>query len=260
MHMAHLLETVTIVPPHTPTSENLTVGQHPTNQQPTEEHMDDVQPNKTVEPSDDDSMSSECLTIPDGCLFDNIRPDSPTAVTDFPKCNTSPKTVQLAETLQLMLSTVRPLPMIKRTTVPLQRMVNEVLQTVEPVKVEDNHPPTQVMAPTMVADVGRYGRTYFQQATLKWDRGKMADSGANCCMTNNWNLLQNIEQLEQPVQVGMALEQADSHIDMTMCQHVGDLPIECDDGHWINQKSLRHGYRKAVKLALRGHSPSQAQG
>ena len=63
--------------------------------------------------------------------------------------------------------------------------------------------------------------------------GKMDDSGANCCMTKNWKLLENITVLSSPVQVGMALEKDGVHFDMTLCKHVGDLSIECDDRHVI---------------------------
>ena len=68
------------------------------------------------------------------------------------------------------------------------------------------------------------------------ENNKMANSGANCYMTNNWKSLENITVLSSPVQVGMALQKDGVHLDMAMCKHVGDLSIECDDGHVIQSK------------------------
>ena len=58
-------------------------------------------PSTQAEPSDDDSMNGEFFNIPRGCIFNQIPPDSPTAVTDFPACSNHPMAVQLTETLQI---------------------------------------------------------------------------------------------------------------------------------------------------------------
>ena len=78
---------------------------------------------KERELSDDDSVSSEFMNIPQGCMFDQLRPRSPTAVTDFPQSNVYPMTVQLAETLHLQVSSKRKLLTIASTDITLEPMV-----------------------------------------------------------------------------------------------------------------------------------------
>ena len=60
--------------------------------------------------------------------------------------------------------------------------------------------------------------------------GKMTDSGANCCMTNNWKLLEEIVKLDHPTKIGMAAGRDMEDISFTLCMHVGKLPIYSDDG------------------------------
>ena len=60
--------------------------------------------------------------------------------------------------------------------------------------------------------------------------GKMTDSGANCCMTNNWKLLEEIVKLDHPTKIGMAAGRDMEDISFTLCTHVGKLPIYSDDG------------------------------
>jgi len=86
----------------------------------------------------------------------------------------------------------------------------------------------------------------------------MADSGANCCMTNNWQLLENVTELPMPVQVGMALEHEDNPVDMAQCTYIGDLPIECDDGHIIRMKCFYNPCASDTIIspqAISDHSP-----
>lgn len=183
---------------------------------------------------DEDSICNEYCQVPRGCLLEHARPSSPTAVTDFPKCIDDPTCVSLTEHLRLQVSPTTVLPKIPTLPDQLDYTVNAIQQTQNEWMDLATTPPTQVMAPTLVADIGTFGHTYSHKRDFNVNEGKMADSGANCCMTNNWKLLEHIKLLPHPIQVGIALEKADSTVEMTACKHVGTLPIECDDGHIIH--------------------------
>ena len=183
---------------------------------------------------DDNSINDDYLDVPQGCLLDQARPMSPTAVTDFPKCHNDPTCILLTNHLRLQVSTTTILPQISTLPDQLAHTTNAIQQTRDGRQESTPSPPTQVMAPTLVADIGTFGHTYAQKRIVDVREGKMADSGANCCMTNNWKLLENIELLPLPIQVGITLEKVDSTAEMTACTHVGTLPIECDDGHIIH--------------------------
>lgn len=177
-----------------------------------------------------------------GCILDQARPTSPTAVTDFPGCDTDPTCVHLTEHLQLQVLTKTILPKVKTLTGQVTHMVATVDQAMEGHTKEQGTPPTKVMTPTMVADIGRIGHTYVTHNVGELDKGKTADSGANCCMTNNSKLLDDIKLLTKPIQVGMALEKDGSHLEMMICKHVGILPVECDDGHIIHIQCFYNPY------------------
>jgi hypothetical protein len=63
--------------------------------------------------------------------------------------------------------------------------------------------------------------------------GKMADSGANCSMTNNLTLLKNVRQLLKPIQVGVAVDAKGTDMSYATCNVMGDLTITCTDGSTI---------------------------
>jgi len=202
---------------------------------------DDIQPTKIpvslppsqVDNDDDDSISKEYEEIPRGCILDQARAMSPTAVTDFPVCQDDPTCVTLTDHLRLQVSTETKLPRIRQHPGGIANTVNAIQQSVEATQCVTQSPPTQVSAPTLVADIGTFGHTSSHTSLFDTTEGKMADSGANCCMTNNWKLLEDIELLPNPIQVGIALEKRDSAVEMTLCKHIGNLPIECDDGYII---------------------------
>ena len=68
---------------------------------------------------------------------------------------------------------------------PLEQLVENILQAEDRCEKEPQIPPAQVMEPSMVADMGTFGHTYVRSYAMLAKNGKMADSGANCCMTNN---------------------------------------------------------------------------
>ncbi|KAL7489867.1 hypothetical protein ACHAW6_016194 [Cyclotella cf. meneghiniana] len=223
-----------------------------------EAQQDDHYMAKSRRLDEDDSISDEVLDIPKGCVFDCMRPGSPTAVTDFPRCGDNPQSVKLDDTLRLLVSNDWKLPKLTSTPAELEPLVKAVNQVDDNRYVDDSIPPTAILAPTLVADIGGCGHTYLYPQPQLARAGKMADSGANCCMTNNWQLLENIKPLSTPVQVGMALEQEGSTIEMTKCTYIGDLPIECDDGHIIRTKCFYNPYASDTIIspqAILDHSP-----
>jgi KUP system potassium uptake protein len=110
------------------------------------------------------------------------------------------------------------------------------MKATKAVDVDDNEMITEVLGSSIVADIGTFGRTWKINSTTTGPAtpdGKMTDSGANCCMTNNWKLLEEIVQLEQPMKIGMAVNGDKEDITFTLCTHVGKLPIYSDDGNVV---------------------------
>jgi hypothetical protein len=110
-------------------------------------------------PKDDrianDRMSEELEDIPKGCILDCLHPGSPTAVTDFPSWIDTQRTVTLADTLQLTVSSERKLPTIANKKMRLEPQVNAINQIDDQqTTMEDTTPPTTILAPTIVADIG----------------------------------------------------------------------------------------------------------
>jgi hypothetical protein len=84
------------------------------------------------------------------------------------------------------------------------------------------------MTYSVIADIGTYGRT-FKLNSAKANRGDLADSGANCSMTANRSLLENVKQLTHPFIIGLAVSSNGSISSSSECTHIGDLSIKCDD-------------------------------
>jgi hypothetical protein len=62
----------------------------------------------------------------------------------------------------------------------------------------------------------------------KLEKGGLADTGANCSMTANWSALSNIQQLKQPILVGLAVSNDSNITNAAECTHVGDYPVPGD--------------------------------
>jgi hypothetical protein len=94
---------------------------------------------------------------------------------------------------------------------------------------------SEVTTYSVVANIGTYGRTFIIQSA-KADKGELADSGANCCMTTNINLLSNIRQLKNPITIGLAVSNDGIVSSTSECTHIGDLSIKCDNGETFSTK------------------------
>lgn len=88
---------------------------------------------------------------------------------------------------------------------------------------------------SVIADIGTYGRTFILNAA-KADKGDLADSGANCCMTANMNLLANIRPLKHPIIIGLAVCNDGLVSSSSECTHIGDLTVKCDNGDSFTTK------------------------
>lgn len=102
----------------TPTIYPLSKSNEPSMDNPTSRKNRTEQENERME---EDSIASEVLNIPKGCLFDQLRPESPTAVTDFPWNKEHPMTVYLAENLQLKVAHTSKLPHVTSTNINSSR-------------------------------------------------------------------------------------------------------------------------------------------
>jgi hypothetical protein len=85
----------------------------------------------------------------------------------------------------------------------------------------------------VVAGLGTYGRA---MVLTKVEKGGMADTGANCSMTADWNALRKVKKLDKPILVGVAVMDDGSLRQTAECTHIGDYPIECDDGSIVFTK------------------------
>ena len=82
----------------------------------------------------------------------------------------------------------------------------------------------------IVADMGTYARTFIISKCATACQDKLADSGANCCMTADLKAMKNVTKLPIPITIGLAVTGDTTNIQGTECTHVGELPIQCDDG------------------------------
>jgi hypothetical protein len=167
--------------------------------------------------------------VPTASAVDERWAPSPTTVTDFPM--EGPCTFRLNADITLQPRTTRRFPTIVDATTNLVTNVTKHQQ--EPLShLDDQELIQEVLASSIVADVGTYGHTRILKTGMDL-KGKMADSGANCCMTNNKRLLEEMECLDTPMSIGVALTEKGSEFSYAQCTHAGKLPIVCDDGQVI---------------------------
>jgi hypothetical protein len=94
---------------------------------------------------------------------------------------------------------------------------------------------------SLVADIGTRRHTISCNRLDKGrDRGKMADEGANCSMTNNLSLLRNVKNLLNPIQVGVAVDAQGTDVTYSTCTQIGNLTIMCTDGSIITTKCFHN--------------------
>ena len=167
--------------------------------------------------------------IPTASDLDEQWAPSPTTLTDFP--SEGPCTYRLNADITLHPRTTTRFPTVVDATTTF--VANVAKQQQESTScIDEQEMIHEVLASTIVADVGTYGHTRVLKTGMDTN-GKMADSGANCCMTNNQCLLEEIERLDQPMSIGVALTEKGSEFSYAQCTHAGKLPIVCDDGQII---------------------------
>jgi len=194
--------------------------------------------------SDDDSTDSASIQeefnttmeVPPGSLFDNAAPPpSPTNVCDYPYFEYEDNAYKYSDGLRLEVSTRNKLPRIKRTISDLS------IQNMTSTEEEEQEFITSVVTESLVADIGSQGyKISCNRMDRESDRGKMADTGANCSMTNNLSLLRNVTDLLNPIQVGVAVDAKGTDVMYSTCTKVGELTITCTDGSTINTKCFHN--------------------
>lgn len=85
----------------------------------------------------------------------------------------------------------------------------------------------------VIANVGMYGKTFVVSKTVKIEGAKLMDSGANCSMTADISRLRNLQKLDQPIVIGVAVNDSGNSL-ANECTHIGDLEVQCDDGTSIS--------------------------
>jgi hypothetical protein len=181
---------------------------------------------------DSDTPTTPIKTaIPPGSLLsDEARPPSPSNICDFPyfePCWLEDQSLAV--------------PVMAKTTTMLPRVVSDrdtmdwttaCLQSDDERELEELQEP-QVIVYNVIAGIGMSGRAMVLN---KMEKGGLADTGANCSMTANWSALSNIQQLIQPILVGLAVSNDSNITNAAECTHVGDYPVQCDDGTTIYTK------------------------
>lgn len=181
---------------------------------------------------DSDTPTTPIKTaIPPGSLLsDEARPPSPSNICDFPyfePCWLEDQSLAV--------------PVMAKTTTMLPRVVSDrdtmdwttaCLQSDDERVLEELQEP-QVIVYNVIVGIGMSGRAMVLN---KMEKGGLADTGANCSMTANWSALSNIQQLIQPILVGLAVSNDSNITNAAECTHVGDYPVQCDDGTTIYTK------------------------
>jgi hypothetical protein len=142
------------------------------------------------------------IEVPPGSLLDDeAPPPSPTNICDYPYFDHDDNTYKYSDGLCLDVSTRNRIPRIKRTVSDLN------IQIKDSEEEEELEFITSIVTESLVADIGTRGHTISCNRLDKGrDRGKMADTGANCSMTNNLSLLRNVKNLLNLIQVGVAVD------------------------------------------------------
>ena len=168
--------------------------------------------------------------VPPGSLFDDAAPPpSPTNVCDYPYYDQDRDAYKYSEGLWLDVSSKHKLPRIKRTVSDLRPHNSEEEAEEESALI------TSVVTESLVADIGVFAPSVICNRLATGNGvGKMADSGANCSMTNNLTLLKNVRQLLKPIQVGVAVDAKGTDMSYATCNMIGDLTITCKDGSTIS--------------------------
>lgn len=165
---------------------------------------------------------------PGSLLCDRSRPPSPHNMCDFPFFqpiggDDSNKPDRQTTAVPVRVSTTHMLPAVPTTREDMLIAVTSMSEEMD--SVWENITPQQVdLYDVLVAGLGSYGQSLTIHRT---STGCFADTGANCSMTAQKDALINIEPLNPPVVIGLAVSPADdptptavSHMLETIPSHV----------------------------------------
>jgi hypothetical protein len=163
---------------------------------------------------------------PGSLLSEEARPPPPTNITDFPYFEPWVGKDQNIH-IPVRASTVKVLPRVLASVEDVSDVMESMNLEKDPLPEFRANAVQQVATYNVIAGLGTYGRALVLS---KVEKGGMADTGANCSMTANWNALRNVQKLDNPIIVGVAVLDDGSMRQTAECTHIGDYPIECDDG------------------------------
>ena len=193
-------------------------------------------------------ITDDCPTTPKpppGSLFsDMTRPSSPTGINEFPFEDKGKINIDDYNYFDITHRTTNKLPKFKASKVDLDSIVQDINMADEYIMEDllDTSKASEVTTYTVVADIGTYGRTFKLHKTEVKEKGSLADSGANCCMTANKELLKNLRKLEAPITIGVAVCDNGPIKSSAECTHVGDLTIKCDNGETVITECFYNPY------------------
>lgn len=168
---------------------------------------------------------------PGSLLHQHTRSPSPTNVCDFPyfDIDDDNKIIQQQQNIDVYSDNCTILPKIRATRTEINKIIDDIDCYMEEESVA-NTVATEVTTYNIVADMGTYARTFIISKCATACQDKLADSGANCCMTADLKAMKNVTKLPIPITIGLAVTGDTTNIQGTECTHVGELPIQCDDG------------------------------
>lgn len=168
---------------------------------------------------------------PGSLLHQHTRSPSPTNVCDFPyfDIDDDNKIIQKQQNIDVYSDNCTILPKIRATRTEINKIIDDIDCYMEEESVA-NTVATEVTTYNIVADMGTYARTFIISKCATACQDKLADSGANCCMTADLKAMKNVTKLPIPITIGLAVTGDTTNIQGTECTHVGELPIQCDDG------------------------------
>eukprot|EP00956_Cyclotella_meneghiniana_P004202 scaffold5163_cov49-Cyclotella_meneghiniana.AAC.3 len=196
------------------------------------------QPQNSIPTDDDDSsinsIAGSIQSPPKGSVLDHIdRPISPTSIESFPYFEVKHSEItQASVELEIHATNNRRFPTLITNKAEIQATVNSLEYQDTSANNYDIEDCSIVEEYTVIADLGTYYKTFVINTASPTSNSTLADTGANCSMTANINILKNVRKLDTPIIVGTAVTNS-GDVQSAECKYIGDLPIQCDDGDII---------------------------
>eukprot|EP00956_Cyclotella_meneghiniana_P029391 scaffold70958_cov23-Cyclotella_meneghiniana.AAC.1 len=171
------------------------------------------QPQNSIPTEDDDSsinsIAGSIQSPPKGSVLDHIdRPISPTSVESFPYFEVKHSEVtQASVELAIHATSNRRIPTLITNKAEIQATVDSLEYQDTTANNYDIEDCSIVEEYTVIADLGTYYKTFVinTASPSPTSNSTLADTGANCSMTANIDILKNVRKLDTPIIVGTAV-------------------------------------------------------